>query len=252
MNTFANSLFTLLFGWARGLIQQVWYAAVSGRFSGFFTWLGDHWLWVVFGLALGCTAMDFIIWLIRWRPYLVWRAFFRRRSRSFQKNNRQFEQGYQSSVDISMPMEQEAGPRIEEPVFQPEEVWSQPQPPAEETPAPEPFFSAPLEREVRPRQFTPPQAYEAPPMYAAARPVASSFTAEMPVARRRRSEKYQRRRQDWRDRLLNGSSEEDEMLDGLPPPVDRQQAFHQPVYPRRNQEEDVYSAWQRPGDNVNG
>ena len=33
MNTFANSLFTVLFGWARGLIRQVWNAAVSGRFS---------------------------------------------------------------------------------------------------------------------------------------------------------------------------------------------------------------------------
>ena len=78
MNTFANSLFTVLFGWARGLIQQVWNAAVSGRFSGFFTWLGDHWVWVVLGLILGCTVMDYLIWMIRWRPYLVWRTKMRR------------------------------------------------------------------------------------------------------------------------------------------------------------------------------
>ena len=154
-------------------------------------------------------------------------------------------------MGIQLPPEQEAAPREEDAWS--EEAWSQP--PEQEAPAPEPqpVFSAFEEKEPRARQFTPPQAYEAPPLYAAARQVAGSFTAEMPVARRRRrSEKYERRRQEWRDRLLNGSAEDDEMLDGLPPPVDRQQAFHEPVYPRRNEEEDVYSAWQRPGGSVNG
>ena len=31
MNTFANSLFSVLFGWARGLIQRVWNDAASGQ-----------------------------------------------------------------------------------------------------------------------------------------------------------------------------------------------------------------------------
>ena len=114
---------------------------------------------------------------------------------------------------------------------------------------PEPVFFTPAETEPRPRQFAPPQAYEAPPLYATARQVTGSFTAEMPVARRRRrSEKYERRRQEWRDRLINGGAADDELLDGLPPVVDRQQAFHQPVYPRRDEDEDLYSAWQRPTD----
>ena len=256
MNTFANSLFTVLFGWARGLIQQVWNAAVSGQFSGFLTWLGDHWLAVVLGLILGCTVIDYLIWLIRWRPYLLWRGSLRRVSRLFRRGNRQFEQGYQSSVDIQLPPEQEAGTQSAEAWS--EEAWSQPPPPAEETPEPEAVFSAPSEKEPRARQFTPPQAYEAPPLYAAARQVTGSFTAEMPVARRRRrSEKYERRRQEWRDRLINGDAQDYEMLDGLPPVVDRQQAFHEPVYPRRNTEmdEDAYSAWQRPaegGGSTNG
>ena len=46
MNSFANSLFSLLFGWARTLIQHIWTAAISGRYGGFFTWLGDHWVWL--------------------------------------------------------------------------------------------------------------------------------------------------------------------------------------------------------------
>ncbi len=250
MNTFANSLFTVLFGWARGLIQQVWNAALSGRFSGFLTWLGDHWLWVALGLILGCTAMDYLIWLIRWRPYLLWRGFFRRAARLFQaekRESRQFEQGYQSSVGIQVTPEKEPEPQEE---AWNEEIWSPPLPPAAETPAPEPVFSTPAPREPRARQFVPAQAYEAPPLYVSARQTPGSFTAEMPAARRRRrSEKYERRRQEWRDRLINGDAQDYEMLDGLPPAVDRQQAFHEPVYPRQSAGgEDDYSAWQRPDD----
>ena len=254
MNTFANSLFAMLFGWARGLIRQLWSDAVSGQFSVFFIWLGDHWIWVALGLILGCTVVDYLIWIIRWRPYLLWRAFFRRASRFFRGHSRQFEQGYQSSVDIHLTPEQETAPP-EEPEMPPEEtwapeVWEQPQPPVEEQPRPEPVFSARESGEPRARQFTPPQAYEAPPLYAAPRPVAGSFTVEMPaLRRRRRSERYERRRQEWRDRLINGSAEDYEMLDGLPPAVDRQQAFHEPVYPRKNNGgEDDYSAWQPDGD----
>lgn len=260
MNTFANSLFALLFGWARGLIRQLWSDTVSGQFSGFFIWLGDHWVWVALGLILGCTVTDYLIWLIRWRPYLLWRAFFRRVSRFFRGHSRQFEQGYQSSVDIQLPLEQEnyapaeeMEPPMEE-TWNPE-VWNQPSPPAEEAPQPAPVFSASEEREPRVRQFTPPQAYEAPPLYATARPVVGSFTVEAPILRRRRrSERYERRRQEWRDRLINGDGSEYELLDGLPPAVDRQQAFHEPVYPRQNMDgEDDYSAWQ-PGNGgpING
>ena len=254
MNTFANSLFSVLFGWARGLIRRLWDDAVAGQFSGFFIWLGDHWLWVALGLILGCTAMYYLIWLIRWRPYLLWRAFFRRVSRFFHGENRQFKQGYQNSAGIQAAPDREQDAQEE---IWPEEAWDQPQPPAEEYHVPEPFFSDTKEKEPRARQFTPPQAYEAPPLFASARQLTGSFSAEMPVARRRRrSEKYERRRQEWRDRLINGDAQDYEMLDGLPPVVDRQQAFHEPVYPRKNTGgDDVYAAWQRPAGgsgNTNG
>ena len=223
MNTFANSLFAVLFGWAKRLIRQLWYDTVSGQFSGFFIWLGDHWVWVALGLILGCTVIDYLIWLIRWRPYLLWRAFFRRVGRFFREQNRQFEKGYQSSVDIRLNPEREAETPAEEPETPAEEswipeVWSQPQPqpPAEET-----------------------------PMVAGPKPVAGSFAVEMPAPRRRRrAERYERRRREWRSRLINGDGSDYEMLDGLPPAVDREAAFHKPVYPQQNRDgEDAYSAW---------
>ena len=114
MNTFANSLFTMLFSWAKRLIRHAWDDTVSGQFSSFFIWLGDHWVWVALGLIIGCTVVDYLIWLIRWRPYLLWRAFFRRVGRFFRGHSRQFEQGYDSSVDIRLTPEQETAAQAEE------------------------------------------------------------------------------------------------------------------------------------------
>ena len=49
--------------------------------------------------------------------------------------------------------------------------------------------------------------------------------------RRRRSEKYDKKKPAWTNKLMIPEVEEDSLLDGLPPAVDRQQAFHEPVYP---------------------
>ena len=60
--------------------------------------------------------------------------------------------------------------------------------------------------------------------------------------RRRRSDKYQKSeknaaisqiREKWRD----VRSDDEAMLDGLPPIVDKDQAFHAPVYPKREYNE---------------
>lgn len=245
MNTFANSLFIVLFGWARGLIQQLWSAALSGKFSDFLTWLGNHWALVVLVLALGCTALDYLVWLIRWRPYLVWRTLYRRALRLFRREKgvplKQFSQGYDSRVDFG----QAAGPaqpRREEEAWA-EEAWSAS--PGTEAPAAAPAFSGAAENAPRMRQFTPPAAYEAPPLYVSGQ--RAGYAGDMSVSRRRRrSEKYGRRAS-LREKLLSGSERGYETLNGLPPAVDPKQAFHAPVFPRqRDEEEDAYAAWQSP------
>ena len=268
MNSFANSLFSLLFGWARTLIQQVWTSAAYGQYNGFFVWLGDHWMWLALVLCIGCTVMDFLIWLVRWRPYLAWRSALRRLARRLRgetaESSRRFEQGYQGGVALDIPPEPasvqdsawEAEAEAESAAWQQIEPaqpfarfaqqansaddWQQPEP-AEDT--------AGTAAEIRQRQFAVP-GYELPPVYGSSRPMAS-FSSDMPTARRkRRSEKYERRRPEWREKLIKGDAEEDTLLDGLPPAVDRQQAFHEPVYPRQSGGENPYSAWQRPQDDA--
>ena len=281
MNQFANSLFSLFFGWARSLIQQVWSDASSGQYSGFLSWLGDHWLWVVLILCLGGTALDFMIWMIRWRPYLAWRTAARQWTRRLHPTNVEgyirFKRGYDESapLDIGLDSQAPGGEKTEESPMELEEEIPQ----EEEAPsAPfDPFSSFPPLRESsrqetapsygpvaeepvyaaeewayqdeggRQRQFAPPTGYEPPPMFPSTRPN-SAYATDLPTARRRRrSEKYERRRPDWREKLIKGDEDEDRLLDGLPPAVDKQDAFHEPVYPTRQQASFTpYSAWQRP------
>lgn len=331
INSFADSLFRFLFGWARGLLQRIWDAAFSGGFSGFFTWLGDHWLVVTLLFCLIGTVVDFAVWMIRWRPYLVWRTKLRRVLRIFggrgeeSTDPRQFARGYRGAVALDMSQMGYAPPPQEEKVA--EEEWqtptgrwprrkqaadapaaaqqspavgnmppispapaavmenrpamqpmitpamgtqtpatvpeaqnagyqppyggtavypaytNQPAPPRQPQPVSyEPAMGAqrPQEDSARMRRFTPAADYELPPIEPA-RPN-SAYTTDLPAARRkRRSDKYDRKRATWRQRLANATEEEEGMLDGLPPVVDRQQAFHEPVYPQQNNS--GYATW---------
>ena len=295
MNSFANSLFSLLFGWAKSLIQNIWTSAVSGHFSAFFTWLGDHWLGLALLAALLCTAMDFLIWIVRWRPYLVWRTKWRAIVRWItgeeRKSARRFAEGYEGGVGLEVPPEDappQADPYVaadwsapaDDPTPDYVPGWDEPSPvrsaqpqlayapaaasypqggygdPAPYSP-PAPAYDAPpaavpgaydapaQEEMARRRRFIPASDYELPPVAPSTR-VRSSRSSDMPAARRRRrSEKYEKRKPAWRGRLIPDDEEEEGMLDGLPPAVDRSQAFYEPVYPQPAQGEGYYG-WQRP------
>ncbi|MBR6186418.1 MAG: hypothetical protein IKQ41_09180 [Clostridia bacterium] len=272
MNTFANSLFSLLFGWAKNLIRRVWTGASTGAYGGFFTWLGDHWMWVVLLLCIAGTLLDFTVWMIRWRPYLVWRTNIRKLKRRLHlgniENSRNFKRGYAGGIELDMLPPQETQPaRWEEgdgaaafdayPPQPPEPVYQQPAAlapsmgPVGETPVYAQDEAVFQENESRQRQFTPAQSYEAPPMFPSTR-YNAAFATDLPAARRkRRSDKYERKKPVWADKLIGGD-EEDGLLDGLPPAVDRQQAFHEPVYPVKPQPSAPYAAWQRPENGQTG
>ena len=242
MNTFADTLFSVLFSGIRSLVEGIWSSVVKGNYSNFFHWLGDHWLWLVLILCLICTAIDFIIWMIRWRPYLVWRTKFRRflrRMRGETAEAQAFETGYVDGVALDMPEEipqpwpeEEMAPWPENPpqapAVLPEEFFS-PQLPDAEPPAP-------LENAYTEQAYFVPQEDSYPPVV---QPVTESVAAP----RRRRSEKHERRKVSWHERLMADDDAQEAMLDGLPPAVDREQAFHEPVYPQSSTN---FSAWKKP------
>lgn len=244
MNTFADSLFTALFSWVRSLVQGIWSSVVNGRFSSFFSWLGDHWFWLVLGLCLIGTVIDFIIWLIRWRPYLVWRTNMRRlmrRLRGEKDDSLAFETGYADGVALDLPTEAEGQDQnaptwddqaFQQPVVFPEEFSFSPQPVMEENVPP--VENDPPSSDALP--YFMPQEYSAVPEQAPIERVTGP--------RRRRSDKHiQQKKASWHDRLVADDADQDALLDGLPPAVDREQAFHEPVYPQASAN---YSSWKKP------
>ena len=251
MNSFANSLFSLIFGWARTIIQHVWNSSTSGHFGGLFSWLGDHWVWLVIVLVLCGTAADILVWLFRWQPYLVWQTRARRLMRWLKGGTapqRRFEKGYQGGVALDVPQEE----KTVEPA---ETEWQTPEWPKEleanffthsftEALARDAVLnSAAQERQGRAKQE---EAYEPPPMVTESWLSGAYMKREMQTApRKRRSEKYDKKKPTWANKLMIPEVEEDSLLDGLPPAVDRQRAFHEPVYPMQNHT-GADTGWQPP------
>jgi len=81
MGSFANTLFTTLLGWVRTVAAALWNLFTNEQGSSLLTWIGRNWLLlaIVF-CVIGMTA-DLAIYLVRWRPDLVWKSFLRRRHR---------------------------------------------------------------------------------------------------------------------------------------------------------------------------
>ena len=250
MNNFANSLFTLLFGWARAVIQQLWSFSASSQFGGFLLWLGDHWTVLVLALVLFGTVVDMLVWLFRWQPYLVWKSRMRKIARWFRGEKsapaRRFEKGYQRGIaaldDPEQETPEESGEAAE--AGWNEAAWSQPpqsEPNLENAPgileeilAREADYGG-IGRERQGRQFASSEAYEASPPVTASWLSSAYQKTDQPAARRkRRSEKYEKKKPMWTSKLMIPEVEEDSLLNGLPPAVDRQRAFHDPVYPMQN------------------
>ena len=78
MGQFADTLFRVLLGWVQTAASWLWSLVTNTDVSAWLAWLLDNWLPLVLLLCVGGLALDFIVYLLRWQPYRVWRSFFRR------------------------------------------------------------------------------------------------------------------------------------------------------------------------------
>ena len=72
---YADMFITLTLGWIRGVTNWIWSMIRLGQGSAgrsFLAWFSNHWVKLVIVLMLACVAMDWLIWLVRWRPYWLW------------------------------------------------------------------------------------------------------------------------------------------------------------------------------------
>ena len=62
-----------MLSWMRWLTSWFWNIANSGGTSdGFLGWFSDNWKSLAVFLIIAGFIVDWIIWMIRWRPYWIW------------------------------------------------------------------------------------------------------------------------------------------------------------------------------------
>lgn len=72
---YADTLITLMLGWIRGFTDWIWNLISMGDGSAgrsFLAWFSDHWILLVLVMILAGIVADWLVWLIRWRPYWLW------------------------------------------------------------------------------------------------------------------------------------------------------------------------------------
>ncbi len=199
MNAFAKYLFQALFSWAREAIRQLNDPQLID------SWLAKNWLAALIPLLLIGTAVDFIVWLIRWRPDLVWRSSLNRSASLMSEENRElrrFRKGFsKESAEIS---------EVAKPLADPDED----------------------------NQGTDMQAKEDDEYYDWQFATPAQPEPEQPPVRHRRSDRYRRPVRPSRvQRRTDQMMDVDTPVDGLPPILTKEEAFRAPVYPRSEQDD---------------
>lgn len=73
-NQFSESLVEMMLSWMRWLTSWFWNIVNSGGVDGggFLQWFSDSWLSLAIFLIIVGAIVDWIIWMIRWRPHWLW------------------------------------------------------------------------------------------------------------------------------------------------------------------------------------
>lgn len=73
MGSVVSALFSLLLGWIRGTAQWLWSIITSDSNGGLIGWMVRNWLPLVILLCIFGMVADFVVYLLRWQPYRVWK-----------------------------------------------------------------------------------------------------------------------------------------------------------------------------------
>ena len=66
-----------MLSWMRWVTGWFWGILNSGGMSGgFLNWFADNWLRIAILLIIAGVVVDWLVWMIRWRPHWLW---FRKR-----------------------------------------------------------------------------------------------------------------------------------------------------------------------------
>ena len=70
---FIDWLVKTMLGWARWITDLMWNSINSTtRDGGVLGWFGAHWKIVALIMILAGIVVDWLVWMVRWRPYWLW------------------------------------------------------------------------------------------------------------------------------------------------------------------------------------
>ncbi len=78
MGSFANTFLRVLLGWVQVAASKIWGLVTSSEGESLFEWLGRNYLTLAVLLCMAGMVVDGVVHWFRWRPFEVWRSFFRR------------------------------------------------------------------------------------------------------------------------------------------------------------------------------
>lgn len=71
-NQFAEKLVEVMLSWVRLFVNWFWALFRSGAPSGLSKWFAGSWKGIVVLLIVAGVVVDWLVWMIRWRPYWLW------------------------------------------------------------------------------------------------------------------------------------------------------------------------------------
>jgi len=86
MGSFANTLFKIMLGWLQGAVSAIWSAFTTENGASLLAWIGSHWLLIAGILCVVGLTADLCVYLLRWKPYKVWKSFFSQHADQEQMN----------------------------------------------------------------------------------------------------------------------------------------------------------------------
>ena len=70
---YTNAVVNIMLGWLKGLANWVLKLFnLAGSGGNPLLWLSENWLKLLILLLVAGVAIDWLVWMIRWRPYWVW------------------------------------------------------------------------------------------------------------------------------------------------------------------------------------
>ena len=234
MGSFANTLFRIMLGWLQGIVSAIWNLFTSEKGGSFLEWIGKHWIILAAVLCIIGLAVDLGVYLIRWKPFKVWKSFFTRNrgvpQEQFAENGAPYS-GDAVTAEKSFYFSKRTETREREPEDPAQPDLSQWETP-EKLPAPEP-------KPAEIRKSTAINAgYDVPDDSPYRRPrQQASYDGDSTAYRNEQKDEPvnlqpRKRRRINVTELFSNPEEELYAIDAPQEVIDSRKAYHDPVYPR--------------------